>query len=179
MCAIFHHHSWFTPFSPRVNVLWTGAVEIFGEGWTLQPSPSPLSRTLALSSTLLLAVAPRLILILTRTRWRLVALRGRRTTARTEPAPRARTGRLGRRPHPLPPHRHRHTRQHLRADAVRRIPAPSLSVLPSLSPPPPPHTCTRTQPCLVHPATRGQRGLAHHRHHAPHGHPTPTPTIIP
>ena len=24
----------------------------------------------------------------------------------------------------------------------------------------------RTQPCLVHPATRGHRGLAHRRHHA-------------
>ena len=31
-CAIFRGHSWFTPFSPRVNVLWTGAVEIFGGG---------------------------------------------------------------------------------------------------------------------------------------------------
>ena len=154
MCAIFHHHSWFTPFSPRVNVLWTGAVEIFGAGWTLQPSPSSLSRTLALSSTLLLAVAPRLVLILTRTRWRLVALRGRRTTARTKPAPRARTGRLGRRPHPLPPHRHRHTRQHLRADTVRRIPAPSLSVLPSLSPPAP------TPPLHAHTALPGPPGRA-------------------
>ena len=48
-----------------------------------------------------------------------------------------------------------------------------MSVLPSLPPLPPPHPCTRTQPCLVHPATRGQRGLAHHRHHAPHGSPHP------
>lgn len=26
---------WYTPFSPRVNVLWTGVIEVFGGAWML------------------------------------------------------------------------------------------------------------------------------------------------
>ena len=33
---------WWTPFSPRVNVLWSGAVEIFGGGWMLFGAAAPL-----------------------------------------------------------------------------------------------------------------------------------------
>ena len=33
---------WFTPFSPRINVLWTGAAEIFGGAWMTFGAAAPL-----------------------------------------------------------------------------------------------------------------------------------------
>ena len=33
---------WWTPFSPKVNTLWTGVVEVFGGGWLLFGAAAPL-----------------------------------------------------------------------------------------------------------------------------------------
>ena len=99
---------WWTPFSPRVNVYWTGVVEIFGgEGIAAHTCASLLG---VLSSSSL-------------RRRRVDAIRGDRAAARLCAPVVAWPGCLRRRAHTPPSHNPRHPGQPLRAHARRQLPA--------------------------------------------------------